>query len=269
MTMLGELITDDLDEQCRRDELRVALQYLIETENVTIAFQPIIEISSGDCIGVEALSRFPHAFGRPDHLFAQATSVGLGLDLERLAIQQAWHALEQLHPDQFLAINVSPDALLELASRAQEHADLPLDQLVVEITEQTVVECYQDLREVIAPLRAQGLRISVDDAGAGYASLHHIVELRPDFIKIDRSFVDGLADDHALRVVVAAFVRLSLDLGATVVAEGVERPADLAALRDLGVDAAQGYLLGRPSIEMCDLTGWASLPSRRDINLVR
>jgi EAL domain-containing protein (putative c-di-GMP-specific phosphodiesterase class I) len=94
------------------------------------------------------------------------------------------------------------------------------------------------------------LRIAVDDAGAGYASLHHIVELQPDFIKIDRSLVHGVADDHARRVAVSAFVLLSLDLGATIVAEGVERPSDRSALCDLGVHAAQGYLLGRPST--CD-----------------
>jgi EAL domain-containing protein (putative c-di-GMP-specific phosphodiesterase class I) len=264
MTMLGELIADDLDEQGRKDQLRDALLNLIETENIDIAYQPIVDIRGGDCLGVEALSRFPDPLGPPDRLFAEASSVGLSLDLERLAIRQSWHALEHLDPQQFLAVNVSPGALMELARRAQQRSDLPLGQLVVEITEQTVVECYEDLRDVIAPLRAEGLRISVDDAGAGYASLHHIVELRPDFIKIDRSFVHGLADDHALRVVVNAFVRLSLDLGATVIAEGVERSRDLAALCDLGVDAAQGYLLGRPSIHRDDLTRWATLPSRPD-----
>jgi EAL domain-containing protein (putative c-di-GMP-specific phosphodiesterase class I) len=269
MTMLGELIEQDLDEQRRQDHLRVALLNLIDTEDIDIAYQPIVEIKSGDYLGVEALARFPSAFGPPDHLFAQADSVGLGMELERLAIRQAWHALERLNPQQFLAINVSPESLLELGRRAQERSDLPLGQLVVEITEQTVVECYENLRDVIDPLRAEGLRISVDDAGAGYASLHHIVELKPDFIKIDRSLVYGLADDHALRVAVSAFVRLALDLGATVIAEGVEGPRDLAALSDLGVDAAQGYLLGKPSTQHSDLTGWAAAPSHLEHKLVR
>ena len=87
MTMLGELIVDDLDEQCRQDELRAAPVDLIETESIKITFQPIIEIRSGDCLGVEALSRSPPPFGRPDHLFAQVASVGPGLDLERMTIQ--------------------------------------------------------------------------------------------------------------------------------------------------------------------------------------
>jgi EAL domain-containing protein (putative c-di-GMP-specific phosphodiesterase class I) len=258
MAMLGELIVYDLDEQRRRDQLRLAILDIIETEHIGIAYQPIIEVSSGECLGVEALARFPHPFGRPDLLFAEARSVGLSLDLERLAIRQAWYALERLRPEQFLALNLSPGALLELARRAQLRNDLPLGQLVVEITEQTVVDCYQDLRGVVAPLRAEGLRISVDDAGAGYASLHHIVELQPDFIKIDRSLVHGLADDHARRVAVSAFVLLSLDLGAIVIAEGVERPDDFAAVCDLGVHAIQGYLSGKPSTGRGDLIRWAT-----------
>jgi EAL domain-containing protein (putative c-di-GMP-specific phosphodiesterase class I) len=250
MTMLAELITYDLDEQHRLGQLHRTITELIENETIDIAFQPIIDLRTNDCLGVEALSRFPEPFGPPDRLFADADSVGLSFELERLAIREAWHALERLHPEQFLAFNVSPDALLELARRAQLRTDLPLSQLVVEITEQTVIQCYSDLRRVVTPLRAQGLRIAVDDAGAGYASLHHIVELQPDFIKIDRSLVHGVADDHARRVAVSAFVLLSLDLGATIVAEGVERPSDRSALCDLGVHAAQGYLLGRPST--CD-----------------
>jgi len=253
MTMLAELITYDLDEQRRREQLHHAISELIETETIDIAFQPIIDLRSDNCIGVEALSRFSEPFGPPDQLFADADSVGLSFELERLAIRKAWHALERLHPAQFLSFNVSPDALLELGRRAQLRDDLPLEQLVVEITEQTVVQCYGELRDVVAPLRAKGLRISVDDAGAGYASLHHIVELRPDFIKMDRSLVHGVADDHARRVAVSAFVLLSLDLGATIVAEGVERSRDLSTLCDLGVHAAQGFLLGRPSTREDDL----------------
>ena len=254
MTILAELIVYDLDEQRRQGRLHSALTELIETEDIEIAFQPIIDLRSGACLGVEALSRFPEPFDLPEQLFADADGVGLSLELERLAIREAWHGLEWLQHEQFLAFNVSPDALLELGRRAQLRTDLPLSQLVVEVTEQSVVRCYDDLRDVVAPLRAQGLRVAVDDAGAGYSSLQHIVELRPDFIKVDRSLVHGVADDHVRRVAVSAFVLLSLDLGATVIAEGVERPRDLSALSELGVDAAQGYLLGRASTRKDDLS---------------
>lgn len=256
MAMLAELIVGDLDEQHRLDKLTVNLTELIETESVDIACQPIVDLATGACLGVEALARFPEKYGGSGRIFADAAEVGLGLELERLAVSEAWRVLEWLGPEQFLSFNVSPGSLLELARRAQERTDLPLPQLVVEITEQTVVECYTDLRNVLAPLRTRGLRIAVDDAGAGYASLHHIVELNPDFIKVDRSLVHGLACDRARRLAVSAFVLLSLDLGATVVAEGVETPSDLAALCDLGVHAAQGYLLGKPSTKRNDLSTW-------------
>ena len=249
MTILAELLAYDLDEQRRQEQLHSSLTQLIETEDIEIAFQPIVDLQSGACLGVEALSRFPEPFHSPEQLFADADGVGLSLELERLAIREAWHGLETLHPEQFLAFNVSPDALLELGRRAQLRTDLPLSQLVVEVTEQSVVRCYDDLRDAVAPLRADGLRVAVDDAGAGYASLQHIVELRPDFIKVDRSLVHGVADDRARQVAVGAFVLLSLDLGATVIAEGVERPRDLSVLCELGVQAAQGYLLGRASTE--------------------
>ncbi|HXY44159.1 MAG TPA: EAL domain-containing protein [Acidimicrobiales bacterium] len=263
MTMLAELMVFDLDEQRRLERLSVNFWNLIETDNVDIACQPIIDLGTGDCLGVEALARFPAPFGSPDQTFADAEDVGLGLEIERLAIREAWKLLPRLRPEQFLALNVSPSALLELAGRAQKRDDLPLGSLVVEITEQSVVHSYADLRNAVAPLRQNGLRLAIDDAGAGYASLHHIVELRPDFIKVDRSLVDGVADDHARRVAVSAFVLLSLDLGAMVVAEGVESPRDLAAVCDLGVHAAQGYLLGRPSTNRDDLTRWTEGPPRQ------
>jgi EAL domain-containing protein (putative c-di-GMP-specific phosphodiesterase class I) len=258
MTMLAELIVYDLDEQRRQRQLRLDLTGLIDADGIEIALQPIIGLRSGACLGVEALARFPEPFAKTEQTFGEAESVGLGLELERLAVREAWKVLPLLGPEQFLAINLSPDALVELAGRAQRRDDLPLESLVIEVTEQSVVRSYPELREALAPLRTQGLRVAIDDAGAGYASLHHIVELRPDFIKVDRSLVHGLADDDARRVAVSAFVLLSWDLGGTVVAEGVERPQDLAAVRDLGVQAAQGFLLGKPSTNREHLAQWTA-----------
>ena len=135
MAMLGELVVGDLDREREQELLYLALSELIDTDNVDVAYQPIVDLRSGDCIGVEALSRFPDSFGPTDQLFAEANSVGLGPELERLAIRQAWFALERLRREQFRAFNVGPEALLELAGRAQLRTDLPLRQLVVEITE--------------------------------------------------------------------------------------------------------------------------------------
>jgi EAL domain-containing protein (putative c-di-GMP-specific phosphodiesterase class I) len=256
LSMSADLLLRYLDDQRDLDALRADIGVLIHDRRLQIATQPIFDLRGGTCIGVEALARFPQGWGPPDATFRAADAAGLGVELERLAVQQAWPVLEQLRPRQFLTVNLSPVAAVALAERATAYAELPLHQLVVEITEHAAIDSYATLRAQLRPLRELGLRVAVDDAGAGYASLRHVVELRPDFIKIDRDLVHGLADDHARRVAVSAFVLLSLDLNASVIAEGLERPADLAALYDLGVDAAQGYLLGRPSTEPADLAAW-------------
>jgi EAL domain-containing protein (putative c-di-GMP-specific phosphodiesterase class I) len=264
MSMLGELLVDELDEQRRRVELRTEILELIESENLQVAYQPIIDLRRDRCIGVEALARFPEPFGRPDETLAAAHKVGLSLELERLVVRHAWKTLQQLGPGQFLALNLSPDALVELARRANLLEQLRVDQLVVEITEHTVVDSYVALHRELAPLRQRGLRIAVDDAGAGYASLRHVLELRPDFIKVDRSLIHGIANDHARRVAVSAFLSLALDLGSRVIAEGVEQPDDLATVRELGLHAVQGYLLGRPTTNPDALAEWIGATAQLD-----
>jgi EAL domain-containing protein (putative c-di-GMP-specific phosphodiesterase class I) len=263
LDLLAELLAGHLDEMRTLEDLRTDIRSVIDDERLDVAAQPIVSLRDGRCLGVEALARFPSGEGAPTDVFAAAESVGLGVELERLAVQRAWPLLGQLGPNQFLTVNLSPSAAVELSRRASRYEDgsLALSQLVVEITEHSAISSYADLRAVLEPLRRAGLRVAVDDVGAGYASLRHVVELRPNFIKIDRDLVHGLADDHARRVAVSAFVLLALDLNAMVVAEGLERPTDLAALCDLGVDAAQGFLLGRPSVRADDLRSWLGSPS--------
>jgi EAL domain-containing protein (putative c-di-GMP-specific phosphodiesterase class I) len=260
MSMLGELVVHDLDEQRDEEQLYADIMHLVEDESLDVAYQPIIDLRGDRCVGIEALARFPEPFAAPDLTLASAKSVGLSFELERQAIVQAWKMIPLLGPGRFLALNVSPDALVELARRANLRDDLPLDRIVVEITEHSMVDSYKALHDELAPLRQQGLRIAVDDAGAGYASLRHVLELRPDFIKVDRSLIHGIADDHARRVAVSAFLSLALDLGSIVVAEGVERPADLSAVRELGLHAVQGYLLGEPTTNRAALSRWLDSP---------
>jgi len=109
---------------------------------------------------------------------------------------------------------------------------------------------------VLAPARERGVRLAVDDTGAGYASLNHVLQLRPDIIKIDRSLITGLSSDPARRSLVTALVLLALDLGASVTAEGVETPQELETLASLGVDDAQGYLLARPTTNALRWRHW-------------
>lgn len=256
MSMLGELIVGDLNEDRRLERLKLEIEQMIDAERVDIAYQPIIDLHSERCLGVEALARFPGPFAEVGETLAASADAGLGLELEQLLVRRAWEMLDRLGPEQFLAVNLTPHALLELARRANQRDDLPLPRLVVEVTEHAIVDSYAVLRRELAPLRERGLRLAVDDAGAGYASLRHILELRPDFIKLDMSLCQGLADDHALRVAVMGLLLLARDLDARVIAEGVESRRDLEALRELGIDAAQGYLLAEPTGNRDAIAPW-------------
>ena len=253
--LAGELARHRAEERARREIERV-----IETEDLAVAYQPIFDIAGSACRGIEALARFPVPMGKPEEIFAAARDLDLSFELERLVARKVWSLLERLPADRFLSLNLTPTAVLELAHRARMHDDLPLDRLVIEITEHAVVPSYSALRDELEPLRRAGLRIAIDDAGAGYASLRHVVELRPDFVKVDHSLSHGVADDHARLVAVSAFVMLAFDIGAAVVAEGVERELDLAALRDAGVELVQGFLLAAPTTNVRHVAGWLGLP---------
>lgn len=256
LRLLADLVAVDLQAERDQDTARSRISALIDNRLIDIALQPIFDNHTGRMLGVEALSRFPSEYGPPDKVFAAAHQVGLGLELERLATQLALQVLPLLAPDQYLALNVSPAVAIELAASG-DLTDVPLHRVVLEITEHAAVENYVVLRDTLALARADGLRIAIDDAGAGYASLHHIIELAPDVIKIDRSLIDGVSTDAARRSVVKAFVSLADDLGALVIAEGVEESPDLLTARNLGATATQGYLLARPSLDRADLQAWS------------
>jgi EAL domain-containing protein (putative c-di-GMP-specific phosphodiesterase class I) len=258
LSLLAELIVDDLEDQRRRGDLRERIAKVIENGEFDIAYQPVFELAGDRCVALEALARFRAPFGPPARTIAAAEAAGLGVELERAVMRRAYRILPRLAPGQFLALNASPAALLDIARGAGCGEDVPWSRIVVEVTEHSAIEAYAVLEEELAPLRRRGLRIAVDDAGAGYASLRHVLELRPDFIKLDRWLIDGVADDGGRRAAVSAFVDLARELGSTVIAEGVERQEDLEALRELGLDAAQGYLLGGPTSDRDAVLRWCS-----------
>jgi EAL domain-containing protein (putative c-di-GMP-specific phosphodiesterase class I) len=262
IALIGEMIGDVVQQLRERQEEGHRIADVIASRSLNLVLQPIFSLKDGKCLGVEALSRFPAGLGNPEQVFAAAHSAGLGLALERLALNTALAVLPVLTPGQYLSVNLTPSVAYELADQDRYFDFLPA--LVLEITEHAAVDSYAKLRERLRPRREQGLRLAIDDAGAGYASLKHVVELEPDMIKIDRSLVDGSANDRARRSAIRAFVILAEEIGAMVIAEGVEQVEDLQAITDLGVDAAQGYLLGRPTADRRKITRWAAgtaLPS--------
>ena len=210
-------------------------------------FQPIVDTARGTVVGYESLARFtgpPDA--PPDRWFALAHAAGVGAELEARALSIAFEARPALPPNCFLSVNVGPEALLSAPVAAVLAGAGDLRGVVVEITEQTAVADYDALLSALAPVRAAGALLAVDDAGAGFASLKHITVLRPDFVKVDRDLVAGIDTDETKAAVVEALGMFTSRLDAWLVAEGVETIAELDRLLSLRVPLAQGYRLAPP-----------------------
>ena len=215
-------------------------------DHLRMVFQPIVSLRSGATKGVEALARFSaRPLRPPNEWFDAAAQAGLGIHLELAAIRQALAQSHLLPEGMFLSLNASPATLRSpaFAELLISCGDVPV---VVELTEHEPVNDYQPIVDRLAELRPHLVRLAVDDTGAGFASLHHILKLRPDFIKLDRMLISEIDIDPARRSLVSALVRFSTETAATLIAEGIETAAELDILRDLGVHYGQGYLLGGP-----------------------
>ncbi|MCW2536623.1 MAG: putative Diguanylate cyclase/phosphodiesterase with sensor [Modestobacter sp.] len=238
------IIEPEVRAQELRSEIEDRLDPLVAAGGPVVVLQPIVDLATGSRIGAEALSRFPAAWGKaPDVCFAEAHSIGRGHELELLALERAADHLPRV--EGYVAMNVSPATLLRpecgaLLSR------LPLERVLLELSEHDQVEDYAALDAVLAPFRARGLRLAIDDVGAGFSSLRHIVVTSPDVIKIDRSIISGVDTDPVLTTLVRSLVEFGHGCQVRVVAEGVETAAEAAVLRGLGVDYGQGWYHGRP-----------------------
>jgi EAL domain-containing protein (putative c-di-GMP-specific phosphodiesterase class I) len=238
------IIEPGLRQEQHRTEIEERLAPVLERGGPDVVLQPIVDLATGARVGAEALSRFPADWAKaPDVVFAEAHSIGAGDRLELLALEKAAAHLDDVPG--YISMNVSPATLLtpeclDLLAR------LPLERVVLELSEHDQVEEYDALRTALLPLRAQGMALSIDDVGAGFSSLRHIVVTSPDVIKIDRSIVSGLDHDPVLAKLVVSLVEFAHGCGVRVVAEGVETPAEHAMLRSAGVDYGQGWLFGRP-----------------------
>lgn len=223
---------------------RHKIRSVIRESAFSIVFQPIVELGSRAIVGYEALTRFSDGT-RPDLRFGQAESVGLGLELEAATLEAAVRASAVLPANAWLNLNVSPALVLAGAPLASILRDWGW-QVVLEMTEHVAVTDYDDLRRAIAAL-GDTVRIAIDDAGAGFASFRHILELRPHFVKIDRAIVGGVDSDPSRQALVAGMRHFAVMTGCVLIAEGIETDAELGTLLELGVSLGQGYLLGRPS----------------------
>jgi len=250
-------VSVELDEQIgvrerrEREQLEriAAVRQALEPGAIRPVFQPIVDLTTGQAVGFEALARFDVEPVRPpDTWFRMAAGVGLLEDLELAAIREAVARIERLPQGTYLSLNLSPDTA---GARDFETALLGLarERTVLEITEHAEVPDYLALREALTPFRNRGARLAVDDAGAGFASLRHILQLEPDIIKLDISITRNVDADRSRHALASALASFGEEMGIELVAEGIETRAELEALQALGVRYGQGYFIGRPSPE--------------------
>lgn len=235
-----------------RQQVLDALARVIEGHDRHAVLQPIVDLTTGRAVAAEGLTRFTarSAVGNveraPAQWFDDASRLGLCSELEVATARSVLERLDEVPPHVALTVNLAPDTLLAGHLEHLVH-DLPVDRVVVEITEHAPVSDYDELERVLRPYRQAGLKVAVDDAGAGYASLRHVLAVQPDLVKVDMALIRGLDADLARLTLLTALADFARASRCRLVAEGVETGAELRAVRSCGVPLVQGYLLARPS----------------------
>jgi EAL domain-containing protein (putative c-di-GMP-specific phosphodiesterase class I) len=230
-----------------RDSTRDSISQIVEGDTVQIAVQPIVDMRDGSVVGAEALARFPREpFPHPGAWFAAALEVGLTTELEIACARKALALLGSRPDGTTLSVNFSPGTVMEGLPRLL--GPVQWDRIVIELTEHVPVEDYAVLNAALEPLRAKGAQVAVDDTGAGFASLRHILDVAPDVIKIDIGITRGVDSDPSRAAIAAMLVSFAERMGIRVVAEGVETEAERDTMLALGAVYGQGYLFGRPEI---------------------
>lgn len=249
LQLVGRLIRElmvDTDQASRQHvRVRERVSTMLSERRFHTVFQPIYSLRSRSIVGVEALTRFDDPPLRPDAWFADAESVGLGAEVELAVLERALEHLPALPPNLYMAVNASPTLVVdprlhELVVRADAA------RIILEITEHAAIDDYASVLHALQDLRRVGVRVSVDDVGAGFSTFSHVLELSPQLLKIDLSIIRGIDTDPARQALAGAIVEVARQLGADLVAEGVETDAELRTVARIGISSIQGYLVSRP-----------------------
>jgi EAL domain-containing protein (putative c-di-GMP-specific phosphodiesterase class I) len=258
MRLESTAIPPRLAEQIDAIRSMSRISALLDSHMLMTAFQPIYGLADETVVGVEALSRFVSDDGAAAELwFAEAAAVGLGANLEFSALGSAAAAARDLPENLYVSLNISPTSCLDpRLPELFEHIDLPINRVVLELTESVSDEEYPQFIAAINPLREQGLRLAVDDTHSGAGALSRMVHLRPDFLKVGRNVIGDVDNDGIQRALAGCLVDFAEQIGTTLIAEGIETVGELKVLTELGISAGQGYLLGRPSVRPQDWASW-------------
>lgn len=236
-----------VDDVTHAGGLAPSIRLLIEEDRLAVHFQPIVELTTGRVVGMESLARFPEEPDQPiDTWFAEAWRSGLGVELEMAALRKAVEAGWSLPKGLFQSVNLSPEAVRS-KEFASELASLPWIRLIIELTEHEEVRDYAGLARPLAEIRARGGQVAIDDVGAGFATLRHVVALSPDLVKLDDSLWRGADLSQPRLTLSKGVVDCSEQLGALVVAERIETREEVEALRSVGAAYGQGFYYGRPA----------------------
>ena len=258
------LIEKNIEIELKYKKIMTMVLFVLDHNKIDIHYQPIFSLESNKITGYEALSRFNTTpYKSPDIWFREASQVGLGEELEIMAIQNTIAGIGEFKEDIYISINTSPKHVLNGAI-ANVLDGVDLKRIVLEITEHDPISNYSDFRKALDPLRKQGLQLAIDDAGSGYSSFKHILELEADIIKLDITLTQNINSSHRKYLLATALCAFSKAINCTIVAEGVETVEDLNTLKGLGVDRVQGNLLGRPMPIKAAISHVTSVPLTQD-----
>jgi EAL domain-containing protein (putative c-di-GMP-specific phosphodiesterase class I)/ActR/RegA family two-component response regulator len=232
------------DIASRRDRLSC----ICNDGEISAVFQPVVNLISGEVLMIEALARFPENYGmNTSQWFDEANDLGMDAELEIAALRGAMSALDDNgYEGSRLSINLSPSTLLNPAL-AEIISGTDCGRLTIEITEHEPIEDYSAVRNMLAEYSIRGAQIAVDDVGAGFASLRHILALMPNVIKLDISITRDIHRDRARRALAMGLITFANEIGATIIAEGIENADEMKALRKIGVEFGQGFFMARPA----------------------
>ncbi|MDF2922972.1 MAG: RNase stability modulator [Paenibacillaceae bacterium] len=228
---------------------------IISTHNITSVYQPIVSLRDASVFGFEALTRGPRdsEFQSPLALFGYAEAHGELYALDRLAREKAIEGCHSLQKEQRVFINIPAQVINDpqfapgITLQALKRCGISPHNVVLELTERSSIEDFATAKRILQHYRNQGYQIAIDDAGAGYSSLQAIAELKPDFIKVDRSLIMNIHQDKMKEMILETFVSFARKMSIRIIAEGIESWEELKKLSQMGVHYGQGFLLGRPA----------------------
>ncbi|WP_373354784.1 EAL domain-containing protein [Pseudoroseicyclus sp. CXY001] len=262
METFAAIATRELDATLRRRSERARMSQRLDEamgpEGVEIVLQPIVDLSTRRISGFEALSRFTgEPYRSPDQWFADALAIGRQIELEAYVVSKALSLLPELPEGTSISVNASPGTVASGILAGLAAASDP-SRITIELTEHAIVENFDRVSQELDRLRQLGARVAADDVGAGHSGLTQLLRLRPDVIKLDIELVRGIDSNSAKQALVMGMMYFARDIGARIVAEGIETDEEREALRTLGVHQGQGYHLGKP-MSLARVRDWMSL----------